>query len=168
MKYSLLILTVLGTLQLAVAQPAQIILIRHAEKPADPAALHLSKKGRERAKGLVPFLTNNPVLTQHGAPVALYAAHPTKHGHGQRTQETIAPLAEALHLPVETPYLAEAYAGLAKSILTNPKYLGKTVLICWVHEYIPQFAAVLGVSLTSPIFFRKPSKNRCFTKICSK
>jgi len=140
----------LGTLQWASAQPAQIILIRHAEKPVAPEALHLSKDGQGRARALAPFLTTNSALTNFGLPAALYAAHTTKHSHGLRTQETLAPLAKKLHLPVQTPYLSEDYAGLARSILNNPKYQGKTVVICWVHEYIPQLAAALGVRPEPP------------------
>src|SRR5947209_13654180 len=136
MKFWVIVFVIVGTIRWASAQPAQIILIRHAEKPADPEALHLSKEGRKRAKALVPFLTNSPALTQHGLPVALFAAQPTKHGHGLRTQETIAPLAKALHLKIETPFLSENYPALAKLILNNPKYEGKAVLICWMHAWI--------------------------------
>ena len=150
MKQYLLVLALVWMVQGGLAQPAQIILIRHAEKPADPEALHLSTEGQKRAKELPRFLTTDPVLTQHGLPVALYAAHTTKHGHGQRTEETIAPLARDLHLPILSPYLSEDYAALAKSILSNRAYRGKTVLICWVHEYIPQLAAALGVSPEPP------------------
>ena len=131
-------------------QPAQIILLRHAEKPSDSQSVHLSKEGQKRAKELAPFLISDPVLTKYGLPVALYATHPTKHGHGQRTKETITPLSKSLHLPVLAPYLSENYAALAASVLTNPKYQGKTVLICWVHDYIPQLAAALGASPEPP------------------
>lgn len=140
----------MGTAGWVAAQPAQVILIRHAEKPADPAALHLSKEGEKRAKSLVPFLTTDARVLQHGTPVALFAAKTTKHGHAQRTQETVAPLAKKLGLRVQTPYLSEDYRDLAHSILSNPKFLGKTVLICWVHESIPQLAAALGVSPQPP------------------
>jgi hypothetical protein len=150
MKKCLLILTLLGMAHWASAQPAQIILIRHAEKPVDPEALHLSKEGQGRARALAPFLTTNSALTNFGLPVALYASHVTKHGHGLRTQETLAPLAKKLHLPVQAPYLSEDYAGLARSILNNPKYRGKTLVICWVHEYLPQLAAALGVRPEPP------------------
>ena len=150
MKAYLLILAFLAAARCVVGQPAQIILIRHGEKPEDPNALHLSKEGEKRAKALVSFFLTNPEMTRHGLPVALYASKTTKHGHGQRTQETIAPLAKELHLPIETPYLSEEYQSLARSILANPKLHGKTVLICWTHEFIPQFAAALGVHPQPP------------------
>ena len=84
-------------------------------------------------------------MTRLGSPVALFATRTTKHDTGVRTQETLVPLAKALKLRVQTPYLGSNYAELAKAILANPAYAGKTVLICWNHENIPQLAAALGV-----------------------
>src|SRR5260221_9289961 len=111
MKIHLLIAALLAAVQWSLAQPAEIILIRHAEKPDDPEAVHLSKAGEKRAKELVPFVMNNSELTQHGLPVALYATETTKHGRGQRTQETITPLSQALHLSIQTPYSSEDYTS---------------------------------------------------------
>ena len=128
-----------------VAQPAQIILLRHAEKPADPDDPHLSPAGVKRAERLVSFIMTDPVMSRFGLPAAVFATQSTKHGNGQRTQETVAPLARALKLPVQTPFLSKDYSALAKLILANPAYAGKTVLICWNHEEITKLAAALGV-----------------------
>ncbi len=136
--------------QSPVPRPAQIILIRHADKPADPDDPHLSRAGVKRAKRLVPFITTDPAMTGFGLPVAVFATQATKHDNGQRTQETVAPLARALKLPVQTPYLGKDYPALAKLILGTPAYAGKTVLICWNHEEIPQLAAALGVTPEPP------------------
>jgi hypothetical protein len=133
-----------------VTRPAQIILIRHAEKPADPANPHLSRAGVQRAQRLVSFITTDPAMTRFGPPVAVFATRATKHDNGQRTQETVAPLARVLKLPVQTPYLGKDYTALATLILANPAYGGKTVLICWNHEEIPQLAAALGVTPEPP------------------
>ena len=149
-KRCFLILTLLAIASRGLPQPAQVILIRHAEKPSDPNAVDLSKEGQRRAEALVPFLTQEPSLTKYGPPVALYATERTKHGHSVRTRETIAPLARELRLTIQTPYPAESYRRLARSILGNPKYRGKTVLVCWVHDYIPQLAAALGVRPEPP------------------
>jgi broad specificity phosphatase PhoE len=78
------------------ARPAQIILFRHAEKPADKADPHLSPEGVRRARMLVGFLTSNPVVNKYGKPVAIFATKTTKDDDGQRTQETVAPAAAAL------------------------------------------------------------------------
>jgi hypothetical protein len=130
--------------------PAQIILIRHAEKPADPDDPHLSRAGVKRAERLVSFITTDLGMTRFGLPVAVFATQTTKDDNGQRTQETVAPLARALKLPVQTPYRGKDYAALAKLILANPAYAGKTVLICWNHEELSQLAGALGVTPAPP------------------
>jgi len=145
MKRALLILALLGVVSSGVPQPAQIILFRHGEKPADPNAADLSPEGRHRARELVPFITTEPAFTKYGSPAALYATQRTKHGHSARTQETLAPLSRELHLPIQTPCAAEQYQRLASAILANSKYQGKTVVICWVHDYIRELAYALGV-----------------------
>ena len=133
-----------------VPRPAQIILIRHADKPADRKDPHLSRAGVQRAERLVPFITTNPTMNRFGLPVAVFATRTTKDDNGQRTQETVAPLARMLQLPVQSPFLGKDYAALANLILANPAYAGKTVLICWNHEEIPQLAAALGVTPEPP------------------
>jgi len=132
------------------ARPAQIILFRHAEKPADKADPHLSPEGVRRARMLVGFLTSNPVVNKYGKPVAIFATRTTKDDDGQRTQETVAPAAAALQLAVQAPFLGKDYKQLAKQILGNPAYAGKTVLICWNHDVISELAAELGVSPRPP------------------
>ena len=133
-----------------VPRPAQIILIRHADKPADPKNPHLSRAGVQRSEGLVSFITTDPAMTRFGLPVAVFATRTTKDDNGQRTQETVAPLARVLKLPVQTPFHGKDYAALAHLILAEPAYAGKTVLICWNHEQIPQLAAALGVTPEPP------------------
>lgn len=134
----------------SVPRPAQIILIRHAEEPADPQDPHLSPAGVERAERLVSFITTDPAMTRFGLPVAVFATETTKQGNGQRAQETVAPLAMALKLPVQTPFVAKDFAALANRILRDPAYAGKTVLICWNHTEIPQLAMALGVRQVPP------------------
>ena len=129
-----------------VSRPAHVILIRHADKPADPRDPHLSEAGVKRAEQLVSFVTGDPAMTKLGSPVAVFATKTTRDGNGQRTQETVAPLAKALGLRVQTPFRSKDYAALAKLVLEDPEYSDKTLLICWNHEQIPQLAAALGVS----------------------
>jgi len=133
-----------------VARPAQIILFRHAEKPADKANPHLSPQGVRRARMLVGFLSSNPVVNKYGKPVAIFATRTTKDDDGQRTRETVAPAAAALKLAVQTPFMGKDYKQLAKRILGNPAYAGKTVVICWNHDVISDLAAELGVSPKPP------------------
>jgi phosphohistidine phosphatase SixA len=106
--------------QSSIPRPAQIILIRHGEKPADPNDPHLSREGIQRAERLVSFITTHPAMTGFGLPVAVFATRTTKRGNSQRTQETVAPVAKALKVPVQTPYRGEDYSALAKLILATP------------------------------------------------
>ena len=162
-KRVLLLLTALlmsASAHAAVAQPAQIILLRHAEKPANPEDPHLSPAGVKRAERLVTFIMTDRAMSRFGLPVAVFATQSTKHDNGQRTQETVAPLATALKLPVQTPFLSKDYAALATQILANPAYAGKSVLICWNHDEIPKLAAALGVKPRPP-----KTKNSVFDKV---
>jgi hypothetical protein len=133
----------------ALAQRAHIIIIRHAEKPADLADKNLSDTGRRRAKALVKFFSENAEVTKLGRPAAVFATGLGKGGKGQRCQQTVAPLAENLHLPVQTPFKAEENAQLAKEILGWEKHKD-TVLICWTRERIPELMAALGVRTVPP------------------
>jgi hypothetical protein len=134
----------------AAAQPAQIIVIRHGEDPADPGDPHLSPAGAQRAQRLVSFIRTDPTMSRFGPPVAIFASKPTKHGNGQRATETVTPLATALRLPVETPFRTNDYNALAKSILADPAYNGKTVLVAWTHEDIPGLVKALGIKPKPP------------------
>src|SRR5512137_2536425 len=84
----------------ASARPAQVILLRHAEKPANEADDHLSEQGRERAQALVGFFTTNPAVTNRGLPSVLFAPLATRRGHSGRPAETLEPLAKQLRLPI--------------------------------------------------------------------
>ena len=148
MTYLAVVLALLAPLQ--ATRPAQIIVFRHAEKPADDANPHLSPEGVRRARQLVGYLSTNSVVNKYGKPVALFATQTTRDGDGQRTQETVAPAAAALKLRVQTPFVGKDYKQLARLILGNPVYAGKTVLICWNHDVLPELAAELGVSPTPP------------------
>lgn len=144
MKFGIFIFVFLVGAQIILARPAQIILLRHAEKPEDESNLHLSAQGKERAQALVQLLTATPVFTTNGLPAALFATQLTLHGHSRRPKETLEPLAKHLKLPIQTPYPAKDYAKLAERVLHDSGYDGKTVVICWVHDFLPQLAHAFG------------------------
>lgn len=138
----LLISTILGVR----AQPARIIMFRHAEKPEDLNDHHLSPEGRQHALKLAEWLAQGAVLGTNGPVAVLYSAKPTSKGHSIRCQETLEPLSRKISLPISTPYPALDYAALAKEILHDPALKGKTIVICWVHDYLVEFAVALGVN----------------------
>ncbi len=150
MKHAAVLALLLLAFQPALGQPKAVILVRHGEKPDDPEALHLSSKGVERSKALVDFFTKDDHVTRHGLPAVLVASRPTQKGHGQRPRETLLPLARRLKLEVEIPYESKDYVRLAQLLSTDPRYQGKVVVVCWVHEHLPALAVALGVTPEPP------------------
>lgn len=118
-------------------KPKQILLIRHAEKTGDKADAHLNARGRERAAAL-PRLFPSRFET----PQFIIATHAS--AHSNRPVETVTPLSHALHLPIDSRIDNEAYRTLARILLSDNRYSGATVLVCWHHGHIPALAAALG------------------------
>jgi phosphohistidine phosphatase SixA len=155
-KYSLIspaafivLLSLLAGIIAGFAQPARIILIRHAEKPANDDEPHLSEAGRERARRLIDWVKQDP-LWGTNQPAALYAAQPKKWNSSVRSQETLEPLARHLRLEIQTPYIATDYRWLANSLLKDRRLTNQTVLVCWVNDYLPALAGALGVKPAPP------------------
>jgi hypothetical protein len=124
---------------LAHGRPAEVIIMRHGEKPDQGDDLSL--KGRERAAALVPFFLSR----DKELPVAIYAQRPGEEHHSRRMVETVAPLAHELKLEVKTCERSR-YAEMVKEILAKPEYDGKVVLICWEHKAIRDVATALGIA----------------------
>lgn len=147
--FTVKILTFLATLLpigQATAMPAQVVIIRHAEKPLN--GNEVNQQGCERAFSLPAFFINNAIVNQYGKPVALFAAQPDKVGGSLRPIETLAPTAQALGLPILDSATRVNYASMIQSILNSPQYKGATILISWEHNAIPGLAQALGASLT--------------------
>jgi hypothetical protein len=126
----------------ASARPAEVIVIRHAEKPA--AGNELNQKGRERAAALVAYFLETPELLEFKTPVAIYSPLPSHGGSSIRSSQTVTPLARALQMRINLTFRKDQIAALAKEILTDPRYSGRMVLICWDHKMIPEIAKALG------------------------
>ena len=122
-------------------QPAEILIIRHAEKPEPEPDVHLNDRGRTRAEAL-PGLFRS----RFARPEFLFASQQSKFSN--HAYETIAPLARVLDLPIDNHLPDKKYRALAKLILTDPRYRGTRVLICWHHESIPHLAQALGATGT--------------------
>jgi hypothetical protein len=128
----------------ACAAPAQVIIIRHGEKPS--TGNELSPQGFQRADALVGFFEHNPAVTQYGAPVAIYAMDPKDADGSLRPIETVTPLANALGLTIDHDYVKDQLPALVSDIMANPAYDGKMVLICWEHKVIPTLVQDFGWS----------------------
>lgn len=139
---SILILLFIFMAPLLEATPAQVILIRHGEKP--PVGNGLSPEGQNRALALVSFFTKAPEVLKYGLPVAIYAPRPGTEDSSVRSIQTMTPLASALKLSIHTDYEHEQYAQMVEEVKSNPAYTGKMVLICWEHKDIPEIARAFG------------------------
>lgn len=128
------------------ALPAQVIIIRHAEKP--PQGNELSLKGKERAAALVPYFTETESLILNGTPIAIYAMAAPKGDSSLRPIQTVKPLAEKLGLTLKDKFERDHYKKMVEEIKSDPTYHGKTVLICWEHDLIPEIARALGALQT--------------------
>src|SRR5258708_32035858 len=139
-----------GTLKPAL--PSHVLIIRHAEKPDDPADVHLTKRGDERARALQLLFVASPERPEpFPTPDILFATRPSD--KSDRPVATLTPLSMKLKLPIDRGYrnlLPDADVDkkdsrkgvfeLADEILGDKKYAGKTVLICWHHGTIPDLA----------------------------
>lgn len=122
--------------------PRMVILIRHGEKPPKTDhSPHLNPTGVERAQRL-PLLFSPGRSAVLPPPDVLFATHAS--ASSNREYETLHPLAQALHLEINTQYGEDDVAGLTSEILSG-KCAGKVVLVCWHHEKIAAIAAALGV-----------------------
>ena len=143
-RYGFIALCLFAT-QPSWAKPAEIILLRHAEKLPDDQNPNLSPRGVQRSLALPALLSTLSEATNHGAPAAIFAARPVAHAPSRRCLETIEPTAHEFHLSIQTPYPATQFTQLAKELMTNHAYDGRTVIVCWVHDEIPALARALGV-----------------------
>jgi len=117
--------------------PKVIYIIRHAEKPDSKEDADLTAKGRQRAKALAEIFPR-----RFGVPDFLWATAPSR--HSLRPLETVQPLAAALHMKILDQYADAEVAQLARDLLSQSEYSGKTILICWHHGEIPNLARDLG------------------------
>ena len=135
-----------------------VMVIRHAEKPdgtapgvtADGTAddSSLTAVGWERAHALVGLFDppEGDLRAGLARPQAIYAAGVTDEGEGQRTRETVAPLADALGLPVQTEY----GKGEEKKLMRDVLERSGTTLISWQHSEIPAIADAFDAVTPTP------------------
>jgi broad specificity phosphatase PhoE len=122
------------------------MIIRHGEKPDGSAEgvdaqgkkddSSLTEVGWARARALVGLFdpTQGDLRAGLARPTAIYAAGVTDDAEGQRTRETVTPLADALGIPVNIDFGRGDEKKLAKEAA------GRTgaTLIAWQHGGIPE------------------------------
>ena len=119
-----------------------ILVMRHAEKPADDADPHLAPAGAARAQTLAAYIP-----TTFGDPDVILAAAVST--HSARPFETVEPLAMACGVAVQTPFKDAEYAAQAHALRTDPARKGKRIVVCWHHGEIPALMQALGAPRAS-------------------
>ena len=145
-------------LKTAYALPAQVIIIRHGEK--NTVTRELTGAGVERAEALSSYFTQpnngpgfvgsagltNVTLFNYGIPFALFGSRPVQESDDftVRCIQTLVPTALKLNLPIHSPFGPGQEQQLAQSILNDPRYDGKNILICWHHTFIAALITAFG------------------------
>src|SRR5215831_5452806 len=145
LRYRYLFVAVIsGSVLLAVADAQEgpknsvILIIRHAENPADGHGL--SPRGEERAKAYMNYFQNFTVDSKQREPEAVLVAADSKQSH--RPRLTVEPFAKAAKLPIDNRFANKQPADLAAELRAN--YQGKVILVCWHHGQIPALLRALG------------------------
>lgn len=116
-----------------------IIFVRHAEKALDGSDdPSLSDTGRSRVAELTRQMVDADVIQ------GIDAVYATQY---KRTQETVAPLADALDIPIRQ-YDANDTESVLDEILAE--YKGKIVLVVGHSDTLPELIANLGASKRVP------------------
>jgi hypothetical protein len=155
--------------------PSQVMIVRHGEKLGDSSddkegGPNLSMRGSARAAALPQLFApaqppNSCALSigngqgftgeyvaeqiqgsapRFATPGFLFATQASTNSN--RPVETVTPLSAALNLSCDDKHADKDYDKVASDILTNSKYAGQVVLVCWHHGNIPNLAAALGVA----------------------
>ena len=130
------------------AAPAQVILIRHAEKPEVGA--ELNAQGFKRAQALVKFFRSEPAVTRYGTPVAIFAAAPKNEDSSIRSIQTVEPLAKAIRVKINTDFTRGQTNKITREIMENPAYDNCMVLIAWQHGNLVEIAQNIAEYNNSP------------------
>lgn len=110
-------------------EPVTVLLVRHAEKAEVGDDPELSPAGRARAEALAALLARTPIDAAYSSPY-------------QRTVQTLAPLASAKGLTVQTMDAADVGA-LRRHVVAE--HAGQTVVIAGHSNTVQQIARAFGV-----------------------
>ncbi|RKO88577.1 hypothetical protein BDK51DRAFT_32189 [Blyttiomyces helicus] len=150
---------------MAAADDVTVILIRHAEKltwhngvapSKEMKALYidnhiLSAKGYERAHALVGYFNHREEIQAlfRRRPLAAIIAQdvdrtPDAWGRSERPRETVEPLATHL-APRGVVFLTYTKKQLPQVLSSIREFKGRTVIVSWAHQQIPDLTVALGV-----------------------
>ena len=146
MKIRLVLVLNFAVFSNAFAMPAEVVLLRHGEKPDQGNVLN--EQGVARANALPNFFKNNVFVNRFGPIVSIYAMRPSRVDGSVRAIQTMEPTAKALSVPLHQDFTKTQIDLLTNEIKTNSIDNGHTVVICWEHKMIPLIAKALGATTT--------------------
>jgi broad specificity phosphatase PhoE len=117
--------------------PATVLLLRHAEKPADRRDPHLSEGGRARAARLAAHIPE-----AFGRPDLLIAAADKPSSF--RPRETLEPLAAAMGVMLRHDVPETRGASFTRELLSDPRHDCARIVVAWRHKALPGLARALG------------------------
>ena len=116
---------------------ANVLLIRHAEKPVRGKGL--SPMGEARAEGYAAYFPNLPLARpsyDH-----LFAAKDSHASH--RPKLTLKPLSHRIGVEIEMPYADKEDDKFAKELLGPTDFSGQNIVVCWHHGKLLDLATRL-------------------------
>ena len=127
------------------AMPAQVMIIRHAEKFEDRQKIHLNPRGHTRAKALAQFFQSDPRVLEYGLPASIIAQRPSQHKRSVRCEETVEPLAQAVGQKVINNFAYGEVTELVEWLRASRNWDSGSVLLCAAHMDIVPIAKAMGV-----------------------
>lgn len=121
---------------------ATILIVRHAEKPADEATggSGLAPAGVARAQGYADYFRHFQV---QGMPVKIDTLIASADSaDSSRPRLTLEPLSKALGIPIQQPFADKEVKDLARWLADGPP--NRTILIAWHHGKLPKLLYELG------------------------
>ncbi len=115
-----------------------VLIVRHAEKPAQGPGL--SQAGTARAQAYATYLAALPVDGAVLRPDLLFATRDSRASH--RPRLTLTPLAAALGKPLDLAYADGEVKPLARAVAREGA--GRVSLIAWHHGHIPALLRAFG------------------------
>lgn len=127
--------------QSEIAQPAQVILIRHGHKDGDAANFNLSPQGLQRSLALASLI---PACFGRVSRIVVYRFDPES-GKNARSYQSAVPLAVQSGVNIRIASDSESGSLLAgRRIRAEVVQLGGTAVLFWEHRRLPALAAGLG------------------------
>ncbi|QPC95153.1 flagellar basal body-associated protein FliL [Mesorhizobium sp. INR15] len=120
-----------------------MLIVRHGEKP--DSGTGLSPAGEARAQAYVAYF--QPIMLDGVAfrPDVLVASADSKNSARERL--TLAPLAQALKLPIDQRFADKDVKALVQALSTESH--GKSILIAWHHGELPKLIHAFGADPTA-------------------